>query len=151
MKAQIEVIRKTRTFLLAGIKDLTNEQLNTIPTGFNNNIVWNLGHMVASQQGICYTRAGLDIHVPEDFFNNYRPGSKPEGKVNDADVEKIKELFFTTLDVLEKHYEKGLWTSYPSWSTRYGIELNSIDKAIEFLQFHEGLHSGVISAMKRIV
>jgi hypothetical protein len=151
MNEKIGMIRKTRVFLLEGIKDLTNEQLNTVPPGFNNNIVWNLGHLVAAQQGICYSRAGLKTWVPEDFFNSYRPGSKPEGKVNEEEIKKIKELFFTSLDILEQDYEKGLWTSYPAWSTRYGIELNSIDKAIEFLHFHEGLHSGYIFTMKRIV
>jgi hypothetical protein len=151
MNEKIEVIRKTRNFLLTGIKDLSEEQLNTIPAGFNNNIVWNLGHLVAAQQGICYARAGLKTWVPEDFFNNYKPGSKPEGNVNEQEIEKIKELLFTSLDILERDYAKGLWTSYPTWSTRYGIEIDSIDKAIDFLQFHEGLHSGNILTMKRIV
>lgn len=151
MHEQIELIRKTRNFLLAGINDLTTEQLNTIPQGFNNNIIWNLGHLIAAQQGVCYSRAGVKTWVPEGFFNNYKPGSKPESKVNEEEIENIKELLFTSLDVLEQDYEKGLWTSYPAWSTRYGVELNSIDKAIEFLHFHEGLHSGYILTMKRIV
>jgi hypothetical protein len=151
MNEKIEVIRKTRNFLLTGIKELTIEQLNTIPPGFNNNIVWNLGHLVAAQQGICYARAGLKTWVSEDFFNSYKPGSKPEGNVNEQGIEEIKELLFSSLDILEQDYAKGLWTSYPAWSTRYGIELNSIDKAIDFLQFHEGLHSGNIFTMKRIV
>ena len=151
MIEKIETIRKTRNFLLDGIKDLTNEQLNTVLPGFNNNIVWNLGHLVASQQGICYGRAGLKICVPEDFFNSYKPGSKPGGKVSEQEVEKIKELLFTSLDVFEQDYGKNLWPSYPVWITRSGVEINSIDKAIEFLHFHEGLHSGYILTMKRIV
>lgn len=151
MNEKIELIRKTRNFLITGIKDLTNEQLNTIPPGFNNNIVWNLGHLVASQQGICYARAGLKTFVSAEFFNNYKPGSKPEGNVNEEDIEKIKDLLFSSLEIFEQDYEKGLWASYPAWTTRSGIEIDSIDKAIDFLHYHEGLHSGYILTMKRVV
>lgn len=151
MNNQIELIKKTRRFLLESIKDLSTEQLNTIPAGFNNNIIWHLGHMVAAQQGVCYIRAGLQPSTSEAFFNSYKPGSKPEGKVSEEEVETIKELQFSSLDVLENDYEKGLWTSYNAWSTRYGIELKTIDEAIEFLHFHEGLHAGYILSMKKIV
>lgn len=151
MNENIEIIKKTRNFLLAGINDLTNEQLNRILPGFNNNIIWNLGHLVASQQGICYSRAGLNMNVSEDFFNSYKPGSKPERNLTDTEIEKIKELLFTSLDVFEDDYAKGLWPTYPTWTTRSGIEINSIDKAIDFMHYHEGLHSGYILTMKRIV
>src|SRR5215213_63873 len=104
MNKQIEKIRKTRKFLLELIKELSTEQLNKIPHGFNNNIVWNLGHIVAAQEGVCYVRAGLKTWVDEGFFITYKPGSKPEGEVSGAQIETIKELFFSSLDVLEKNY-----------------------------------------------
>jgi len=151
MNDQLEIIRKTRSFLLEIIKELSVEQLNKVPTGFNNNIVWNLGHMVAAQQGICYIRAGLTPWADEAFINAYKPGTKPDREVSIKQIEKIKEHFFTSLDLLEKDYEKGLWPVYPAWTTRSGIEIKSIDDAIEFLHYHEGLHSGYIMAMRKIV
>ncbi len=151
MNEKIETIRKTRSYLLQAIKELTPDQLNKIPDGFNNNIVCNLGHLVAAQEGICYVRAGLKPPGGEDFFNRFKPGSKPENKLNEEETEKIKELMLTSLNVLEQDYEKGFWTSYPAWSTRYGVEIKSIDEAINFLHFHEGLHSGHVLSMKRIV
>jgi hypothetical protein len=151
MNDQIEIIRKTRSFLLDYIKELNIEQLNKIPVGFNNNIAWNLGHLVAAQQGVCYLRASLKTWVDEDFFNTYKPGSKPTEYINESQTEKIKELFFSSLDILKSDYEKGLWTNYPVWSTRYGVELKTIEDAIQFLNFHEGLHLGYIMALKRAI
>jgi hypothetical protein len=151
MNDQIETIRKTRNFLLDYIKELSIEQLNKIPAGFNNNIIWNLGHMVAAQQGVCYLRAGLKISVDEDFFNAYKPGSKPTEYINEQQIEKIKELFFSSLDILKSDYVKGLWTNYSAWSTRYGVELKTIEDAIQFLNFHEGLHLGYVMALKRAI
>jgi hypothetical protein len=151
MMQQLDTIRKTRRYLLHLVAELNNEELNEVPAGFNNNIIWNLGHMVAAQQGICYLRAGLPAKTEDAFFAAYRPGSKPEGKVDDAAVARIKELMSATLDQLEQDYANGLWAQYPAWSTRYGVEINSIESAIDFLKFHEGLHSGFIMALKRVV
>jgi hypothetical protein len=151
MNDQIETIRKTRNFLLDYIKELNIEQLNKIPAGFNNNIAWNLGHMVAAQQGVCYLRACLKTWVEEDFFNAYKPGSKPTDYINEKQIEKIKELFFSSLDILKSDYVKGLWTNYSAWSTRYGVELKTIEDAIQFLNFHEGLHLGYVMALKRAI
>ncbi len=151
MKSQMETIRKTRTFLLEQIKNLSNEEFNRVAEGFNNNIIWNLGHMIATQQGICYKRAGLPTMISDDFWEKFRSGSKPAGLVSDNEITQIKELLFTTLDKFEIDYHKKIFGNYTAWSTRYGVELASIDDSIEFLPFHEGLHSGTILAIKRLV
>jgi uncharacterized damage-inducible protein DinB len=151
MTKQIEIIRKTRAFLLEHLKDLSTEQFNQIPEGFNNNIIWNLGHMIAAQQGICYIRAGLTHPVGEDFWNQFKPGTKPGKPLDAAEIENIKNLLFTTLDQLETDYNNHIFGGYIAWSTRYSVELANIDDAITFLPFHEGLHSGCITALKRLV
>jgi hypothetical protein len=151
MSKQIEIIRKTRSFLLENLKDLTTEQFNQIPEGFNNNIIWNLGHMIAAQQGVCYIRAGLAPHVSEDFINTYKSGSKPEKTVDAAEIENIKSLLFSTLDQLEADYANRIFGGYISWTTRYAVELTNIDDALNFIPFHEGLHSGCTTALKKLV
>jgi hypothetical protein len=151
MTKQIEIIRKVRSFLLEQLKDLSTEQFNQTPEGFNNNIIWNLGHMIAAQQGICYKRAGLPTVIIDDFWERFRSGSKPEGIVSDDEIAHIKQLLLITLDELERDYNKQIFGNYTPWSTRYGVELAGIDDGIKFLPFHEGLHSGTIMAIKRLV
>ncbi|WP_426668980.1 DinB family protein [Mucilaginibacter sp. McL0603] len=151
MTKQIEIIKKTRSFLLENLKDLTIEQLNKVPEGFNNNIIWNLGHMIAAQQGVCYIRAGLTPKLSEDFINAYKSGSKPAGPVDAKEIENIKTLLFSTLDQLEADYNNHIFEGYTGWTTRYGVELANIDEAISFIPFHEGLHSGCVTALKRLV
>jgi hypothetical protein len=151
MTKQIEIIRKTRTFLLKNLEDLTTEQYNKIPAGFNNNIIWNLGHMIAAQQGICYIRAGLQPTVEEDIINWFKSGTKPERAFSETEIENIKSLLFSTLDQLEEDYNNGIFGGYTAWATRYEVELANIDDALNFLPFHEGLHSGCTTALKRLV
>jgi hypothetical protein len=77
MKKSIEQIKTQRIYLLDLIKDLDSEKLNQIPTGFNNNIIWNLGHVFASQQRVCYQRSGLQQVIDAKSFTDYRPQTKP--------------------------------------------------------------------------
>ena len=151
MHQQIEKVKATRTFLLTLIEDLTIEQLNQIPEGFNNNIIWNLAHLTAAQQGICYKRSGLQLIVQDKYVSPYLPGTKPEGFVDSKDVETIKILLFSSLDEFESDYKKGFFTTYTPFVTRYGVAIDNIDDAANFLSYHEGLHTGVIMAIKKLV
>jgi hypothetical protein len=122
-----------------------------VAEGFNNNIIWNLGHMIATQQGMSYRRAGLPTIINDDFWEKYRTGSKPDGLADEKEIVQIKHLLFTTLDKFENDYERKIFGNYTAWSTRSGVEISNIDDSLRFLPFHEGLHSGTIGAIKRLV
>lgn len=151
MLKSIEIIRKPREMVLNLVKDLTPQQLNHVPEGFNNNIIWNVAHMISGQQGIFYTRAGLPVFVADKYYTPYRPDTKPAAFVEAEDVATIKELFLSTIDQLETDVNNNLFVNYPTWKTRYGVEIDSVETALAFLPFHEGLHAGYIMALKRVV
>ncbi|WP_295712534.1 DinB family protein [Mucilaginibacter sp.] len=151
MLKSIELIRGPRELALNQVKDLTLEQLNHVPQGFNNNIIWNIAHMISGQQGIFYTRAGLPVIVDDKYYTPYRPETKPTTFVGAEDVAIIKELFLSTIDQLETDVNNNLFVNYPTWSTRYGTTVNSVETALAFLPFHEGLHFGYMMALKRVL
>lgn len=147
----IDNIRKTRTHVLELIKYLSTEKLNIIPHGFNNNIIWNLGHLVASQQSICYIKGGLLPALPEQSFNKYSPGTRPDRFFESDEEDNIKKLLFTSLDTLERDYQQNIFEDFKPWTNRFGLHLTNINDAIIYLHFHEGLHTGIISSMKKLV
>ena len=151
MKKQFEILKKTREYLLEFVRDLSVEQLNEIPTGFNNNIIWNMGHMIAAQQGVCYKRSGLALHISEEFFLAYKPDSKPEGLVSAEEIEKIKALLLSSINQLETDYANHVFANYTPWTNRYGIEHTTIEDTLCFLPYHEGLHLGYVMALKRLI
>ncbi|MPR33462.1 DinB family protein [Salmonirosea aquatica] len=151
MKQEIKNIKTVRLSILDQVKNLSNEQLNEIPAGFNNNIIWNLAHLVSAQQGLCYLRSGLEITIDDRYFSPYRPGTKPEKVVEPAEVETIKQLMISTTAQLEADYAAQVFSNYSSFTTRYGVELTTIEEAIRFVLFHEGFHFGYILALKRIL
>ena len=152
MNNKIENIRRTRGFLLDLVRELSADQLNEIPTEFNNNIIWNIGHLIAAQQRICYIRSGLKITVEEKYFFEYLPGSKPKRAIDANEIETIKQLLTTTLDQFEADYKSNLFLhfNYTLFTTPYGVEIKNIEDAIDFLPYHEGLHCGYIMALKRL-
>jgi hypothetical protein len=150
MNPKIDLIRKIRTKALELISGLSNAELNKIPTGFNNNIIWNLGHLIAAQEGIFYLRGKLELNIEQDFFNSFKNGSKPDHMMLAEEIEKIKSLLFSSLDQLESDLEKNIFHNYPAWTTSTGFEINSIEDALIFLPFHEGLHLGQVMAYKRL-
>ncbi|HZE83102.1 MAG TPA: DinB family protein [Puia sp.] len=151
MDKPFKIIRNTRKFLLNHIADLTVDELNEIPRGFNNNIVWNIGHMIAAQQNVTYVRAGHKVVVDEAFFLAHKPDTRPQQTFSAAEVAGTKDLFFSTIDRFESDYQKGLFSNYTPWTNRYGVELNTIGEVLAFLPYHEGLHLGYVMALKRIV
>jgi hypothetical protein len=151
MEKQFEILKSTRKYLLNFIADLTIDELNEIPPGFNNNIIWNLAHLIAAQQGVCYLRGGLRLRIDQQYFLKYKPETKPESYVDQDEVATIKDLFLSTIDQLEVDYHNNFFSDYDSWTNRYGVIHNNIEDTINFLLFHEGLHLGYIMPLKRLV
>ena len=151
MKKEFEQLRKTRMGLLYQVQDLDIAQLNKIPEGFNNNIIWNIGHIFTGQQRICYLRSGLKPVLEIPVLSDYTPQSKPFSMIEEKEIINLKKLFVPMVDRLEEDYEKQLFVNYETFSTPYGFDIASIDDAIRFMIFHEGLHAGYIQAMKRMI
>ncbi len=151
MNTAINTLLTLRKSLNDLTKDLNIEQLNKIPPGFNNNIIWNIGHVIATQQGLCYSRSGLPTIISESFFSMYKSGSKPERFIEDKEVIQMRGLLTSSIEQLEKDYQENVFEKYSSLTTRYGVVLSNIDEAINFLPFHEGFHMGYVLSLKRLV
>jgi len=154
MDKRIEKIKGFRIFLLQQIEDLTIDQLNKIPEGFNNNIIWNIAHMTSTEQIVCYVRSGLPVIIEDKYFSPYMPGTKPTSFVDENDVAIIKDFFIRTIDQLNADLDHNAFANYtPSVAIpkTYRFEVNNINDALEYLLYHEGLHSGYIMSLKRMV
>lgn len=151
MKKQFEILKTSRQFLLNYINSLSIEQLNKTPEGFNNNIVWNLAHIIVAQQGVCYKRGGHKMLIDEDMFELFKPGTVSPPFINEQQVKRYKELLITTIEQTELDYQNGLFSQNPAWKQSMGIDVENIEQSITFLLWHEGLHIGTIMSLKKIV
>jgi hypothetical protein len=154
MNRKLEKIKNFRLHLLTQIEGLTTQQLNQIPQGFNNNVIWNLGHVVAAMQNICYVKAGLPVAIDDKYFTPFLPGTRPEKFIDEPEIKIIKELSIASVDRLQSDLDKNLFSNYtspPAILKVYGFEVPNIEEAFDYVLRHEGFHQGYIHALKRML
>ncbi|MDP5120820.1 MAG: DinB family protein [Spirosomaceae bacterium] len=146
-----EVLKITRNNILKTFDGLSIEELNRIPDGFNNNLIWNFGHVIATQQILCYGLSGNKAFVSNEIIDAYRKGTKPENVVSAEGLEELKKLSEAAVQQMEKDYAAGLFKEYKSYTTSYGTTISSIEEAIMFNNVHEGLHFGYCIALRKVI
>lgn len=144
-----DITLKNRKIMASFLNSFSLEELNKVPTGFGNNIFWNIAHLVVTQQLLTYNLSGLPMLIDDEFVNKYRKGSKVEKEVFEVEVDQIKKLLFSTLDRTKQDYKNGLFKNYNEYTVTTKSTITNIEEAIEFNNFHEGIHLGYILAMKK--
>ena len=144
-----DVLLKNRTILKSFIESFSLEELNKIPQGFNNNIIWNIAHLIASQQVLVYKLSGLPTLISDDMIEMFRKGSKPQRDLTQKEVDEIKGLLFSTVEKTKEDYKIGVFKSYQTYTTSTNSTLTNVEDALGFNNFHEGIHLGYILALKK--
>jgi len=142
---------KSRKFLKDLLENLTLEQLNKVPEGFNNNIIWNVAHTIVTQQLLVYKLSAMPMIVSDELVEMYRKGTKVERDVTQAEVDLIKGLLFSTIEKTKEDYENRVFHTYHEYTVTTKNTLTNVDEAIAFNNFHEGIHLGYVLALKRCI
>ena len=146
-----DTLLQLRQNTLKRVENLSTSQLNKIPEGHNNNIIWHIGHMVASQQLLCYANSGATPLLAMEFLDKYRKGTSPVGWEKMVSLDEMKPLFLDTAFAFEKDYLAKKFNAYKSYTTSAGVTLSSIDDAITYSYGHENLHYGNIITMLKLI
>jgi hypothetical protein len=151
MKNVLEQTLQIRKGFYYILKTTPREELLKIPTGFNNNIWWNIAHVVSTQQGLMYGLSGLPLQIPQELKDKFKKGSVPDGTATDQEIELVKKLLFSTVEKAIEDFDNDLFSSFKEYTTSANVTLKNIDDAIAFNFFHEGLHYGSILALQKVV
>jgi hypothetical protein len=149
MNWAFDITLKNRTLLNNFLENLSLEALNKIPEGFNNNIIWNIAHVIVTQQLLVYKLSGQPMCVSEELVESYRKGTKPERALLQPEVDVIKSLLFSPIEKTKKDYDNTLFKTYQEYTVTTKNTLTNVEEAIEFNNFHEGIHLGYILALQR--
>ena len=149
MNWAFDISLKNRAFLKSLIENLSLDQLNCIPTNFNNNIIWNIAHTIAVQQSLVYKLSGLPAIISEDMIATFKKGTKPERDLTQAEVDEIKGLLFSTIEKTKEDYDNKIFRTYHSYTVTTKNTLTNVLEAIEFNNYHEGIHLGYILALRK--
>jgi DinB family protein len=144
-----DITLKNRIILKSFLENFTLSQLNKIPKGFSNNIIWNIAHTIATQQLLVYNLSGLPTTISEKMIELYKKGTKPERDLTQTEVDEIKGILFSTIKKTKEDYSNGVFRKYNEYTVTTNNILTNVEDAIEFNNFHEGIHLGYILALKK--
>lgn len=133
------------------LDSLTVAQTNKIPSGFNNNVLWNIGHIIAVQQRLIYGLAGQSYFLDKAVVNKFLPGTKPDEYYDEAMINDIKLWLVTTYDQMLIDIKDNKFLSYTPFTTALKFEINDVNSAIAFNLYHEALHMGHILNLIRFL
>ncbi len=152
MNFTFDVLSNTREQLIAILEKISLEDLNKIPENFNNNIIWNVGHILVSEHLLVHKLSGLPTTLSDDMINTYRKGTKPERDVAQEEVNEMKRLLLSTIEKTKEDYKNNIFKNYNEYTvSTTGNTLRQVDDAIQFALYHEGLHIGYIMALRKVI
>ncbi|MGO4817307.1 DinB family protein [Flavobacterium sp. W22_SRS_FP1] len=151
MNTSLDVTRTSRKMLSQFLKGYSLGQLNTIPEGHNNNLIWNIAHIIVVQQMLVYKLSGVPMKISDTLVEKYKKGTKPEQDATQAEVDEIHNLLMETIDQTEIDMNNNIFVNFQEYPTSTGFVLKSVKDAMLFNNFHEGIHIGAILSLRKFI
>lgn len=151
MKKRYEVLfnqlKDYRGYLLENVRNITAEEAEIVPKGFNNNIRWNLGHVYLDQYDWIDAVTGEDSGV-ETFEAWFGLGTSPlDFDEQTPTFEDLKQLLGDQINYIKEKYGYSLETEYPP--TEMGM--HTVEQVLIRTIFHEGLHIQKVMDIKKLI
>jgi hypothetical protein len=145
-------LKFTRIYTLGRLGKSNVEAWDAQPTGFNNTIRWNAGHIFVTMETLVQKAVeGYQVVNPE-WIPLFVPGSSPEGW--EGNVPSNEELL-TALKEQPTHIVKALEgnlgkTLKEPMSIGPFHTMETAEAIVQFAVWHEGVHAGMIDALNRL-
>jgi len=151
LKKELELVRYVRLSILKLTEQLTAEQMNLVPDKMKNNLVWNLGHLIFTQQMLCYGLGGLTPAIDTAYFSQFAPDTVPARFVSQEEIFHIREVFVDSFERLTSDIEAGKLEGYTPWKLPTGIAVDNIGDALATNSIHEGRHFGIVISLAKMI
>ncbi|WP_085994121.1 DinB family protein [Oceanobacillus senegalensis] len=140
---QVELVRKNT---LNEMENLSEEQADLMPEGFNNNIRWNLAHIYTVQNILLAKFGGKDIETPSRYLELFAPGTRPadwQGEV--PTLNEVKQI----LEEQPAKLKEALAGQLDEKAAEPFKSLSTVGEILTFTIYHEGMHVGTIKGLKK--
>ena len=108
----IEMLIQTRTLIEQAVAGLSQQELLHIPPSFDNNIVWNLSHLIVVQQLLHYRLSGLEAAVSNKQIAMFKTGTSPAEWQTVPDVATLLPLLPELPQKLRRDYQQGKFSEF---------------------------------------
>jgi uncharacterized damage-inducible protein DinB len=137
----------TRGNFIKHIEGLDAEKASFQPEGFNNNIHWQIGHVLTVAEQFMLGYPKKSSHLPENYIELFGNGTRPSDWSGDVpSVELLTEQLKTQLgrikEVPASMLDEKLKKPF--------LGLETFGELANMALFHESYHLGQIHAMKKL-
>lgn len=151
MQTEFSIWKTNRTIYLTYLTEYSPEQLNHTPEGFNNNLIWNIAHVIVVQQRLVYGASNLQMNIPDGLFQEFKPGTKPQAYQPSERIDLFKKLLIAPIEQTIADYDSGLFKEYREFTTTKGFFLGNVQDAIAFNNYHEAMHLGSMLSLSKLL
>lgn len=144
-------LRFIRMRTLAALDATSEEMADVMPEGFANNIRWNLGHIYVTQEKLAYSFLNESPYLPDHYLDLFNARTNPTmWEVEAPSLSSLRSLLAEQLDRLEETF-RGRLSEKGEKPFRLGenFEFTTLGEVLSFMSWHEGLHQGTITSLKR--
>jgi hypothetical protein len=122
MQQTLHITRTSRTIVSQMLAGYTLDQLNTIPEGYSNNLIWNIAHIIVVQQMLVYKLSGLPMMISDEMVEKYK--KELSQKILQLNLRSMKStITYETINQTESDLENKIFTNYQEYPTSAGIVL----------------------------
>jgi len=138
-----------RKILYQILMTTSKEELSFIPEKYTNNIWWNIVHVLVTQQLLVYKLSNSPMRLDTVLVNKFCKGTRPEAAITDEQLKQVADSLVIAIEWTKEDYEKGIFKEYTEYTTSANVTLHTVEDAIAFNVYHEGLHMGAIRAIQK--
>jgi DinB superfamily len=148
LKDQTLKIRALCVKVAEAVKDKGDE----IPAGWNNNLRWQLGHLIITPRRLTLGLYKEDLGLPTQYNQWFAKDTGPGdwGNTTPPTIEELLPMVSSSMDHVFSAMENRLNEKFPQpYSTSVGVTLTCPADALAFSMTHDAIHLGSLLALKR--
>lgn len=143
-----KTFRITRNHMMRELEGLSEADMLIIPEGRDDNVIWNVGHLLCSISRLTYVFSGYPLPIPEEYLGRFGKGTCARDWDREPEVKEVLERFTAFPERLVEDYIGGKFNDYKPLQITPEDTIRSVEEAVAFHCFHEGLHIGMIISLK---
>jgi hypothetical protein len=89
------------------------------------------------------------MYISGELVELYKPGTKPTKNTSQDEIDELKELLTSLIEKTKTDFSERRFVTFSERTLRTGFHLGSLADAIQFNNFHEGLHLGVMMGIRK--
>lgn len=137
----LNIIDSIRQKAIRLIKETPLETLNQVPAGFNNNIIWNFGHLVVSAYGLVFKVTQADPGFVIPLLDTYKKGSRPAAPATQQEIDELIALSDTFTLAVKEALDANRFEEISTYTTdTFGIPVTTIEEMLITVAAHDTLH-----------